>query len=1060
MRLFKLAGDIVVNGKEAIADIKQVEDRAGKAANNIQKNFRKKMGTLGEYAKRGAAVAGTAFAGLAASGINEFAGFEQGMKETFTLIPDASEEMREQMTEDIQEIGEEYGYVSEKTIPALYQALSAGIPPDNVMRFMEQAARSAKAGATDLQTSVDTLTSVVNAYGREVIDSQEASDILFTTVKEGKTTFPELGASIANVTPIASNLGVAFEDVSAAIATMTKQGLESQKTTNYLRRLLQELSQKGMDAFEAFEKASGQTFPEFIESGGKLNEALQIMVNYAEESDQKLGDMFGRVQAGQAAMMLTGANMEEFNNNIDAMGESAGSTQTAFEEMAEGVQHTLDQLRAWWEKTRIDIGESLQEPLQELMTWLRNNSDEIERRLVGVFEGFVDSLKWIINNEQKVKDAIKGIGLAFMGWQIGSLVSNLWGLAAVLGVIGGLGVAKAIREIGKAMKENWGDNAIERHKENAESLKNAVADHKETLKKLEQTLKELKNQRDEYAEGKVPEWLQLEIEKIESLIDDQEKLIDRYEESKKAEQKQVEVKKEHEKANENLIRTIKNLNRSEGGWEDADAEERLEQLHSRWEELLSLRKTMLEGGATPEEVAPLTDQIESIQTQIKVLSKGEDELKDYGAAADTVETKLDQLKGATEEKTEASKEEETIQEDLYEGYQGTIGARQEEAEAIMDQLEAQSDAKDIEAEMNEQLNRAKAKQAVLGDEYELTKEKIRIYEQALIDLKAAELENTEVHDKIKESLEELREGYQDTTEGFMGFFEEYKSQLRTVKNVTVEVFDAMADESKSATDVIVDNLDEIADAGVTAATGNKGFGTLANWAVDIGKGIWNWLTGGGGGDKEKDKEEAEQTIADTIRSGIKNGLNSAFSADTYQGFIDSFGQSIEEAVKSSMIKAFMATEMMKDKMKKLSNLIAEATSPEGPGGISITESERASIRNMADKIVKRAKPLYDAINSMNLGPGETKTGTFGSAPGSSGSTTTVQTENITPDVIERLGDTVKDQGQDIVKELEKQTNLLGGKSGQTEVTLKLDKEVLARKIFELKNKRKRAMGVS
>src|SRR5258707_1301082 len=84
---------------------------------------------------------------------------------------------------------------------------------------------AAVGGVTSLETAVDGISSTVNAYGDKVITATQASDLMFTAVKVGKTTFDELSKSLFNVNPAAAALGVKFQDVTAALASMTAQGV-------------------------------------------------------------------------------------------------------------------------------------------------------------------------------------------------------------------------------------------------------------------------------------------------------------------------------------------------------------------------------------------------------------------------------------------------------------------------------------------------------------------------------------------------------------------------------------------------------------------------------------------------------------------------------------------------------------------------------------------------------------------------------------------------------------------------------------------------------------------
>ena len=65
------------------------------------------------------------------------------------------------------------------------------------------------------------------------------SDQLFTTVRLGKTTFGELGASIAQVAPIAAAYGISIDQVLGAVASLTKQGTPTAQAMTQIRAAIQ-----------------------------------------------------------------------------------------------------------------------------------------------------------------------------------------------------------------------------------------------------------------------------------------------------------------------------------------------------------------------------------------------------------------------------------------------------------------------------------------------------------------------------------------------------------------------------------------------------------------------------------------------------------------------------------------------------------------------------------------------------------------------------------------------------------------------------------------------------
>lgn len=313
------------------------------------------MGQKASMAFRGAFLAGTATLGKS---VFDFAGFDAGMREVFTLMPDITAPAMADMTGQVKAFAGEFGVLPDEVIPSLYNSISAGVPPGNVFEFLETAQKLAKAGATDLATSVDGLSSVVNAYGPEAISAAEASDALFTAVKLGKTTVDEMSASLFQVAPIASSFGVSFDEVSASIATLTAQGTPTAVAATQMKGAIAELGKEGTKASDAFAEITGKTFPQFTAEGGTMTEALGLMQAAAEENGSSLVDMFGSIEAGQAALGLT-KDLEKTNANLLAVGDSAGATQVAFETMNEGLSATMSRLKARFSVLMIDLGESL-----------------------------------------------------------------------------------------------------------------------------------------------------------------------------------------------------------------------------------------------------------------------------------------------------------------------------------------------------------------------------------------------------------------------------------------------------------------------------------------------------------------------------------------------------------------------------------------------------------------------------------------------------------------------------------------------------------------------------
>lgn len=371
---------------------------------------RSSLGGIGTAAVQAGKVASAAIAGSAAAaavkGVTAFSGFESGMQEVFTLLPGASEQAFAAMEADVKDFSREFGVMTEDAIPALYQALSAGVPPDNVFEFLETAQMAALGGVTDLETAVDGISSVVNAYGAEVMSATEASDLMFTAVRLGKTDFGQLSSSLFQVAPIASSMGVGFDQVTAALAALTAKGVPTSVAATQIKGAISELGKEGTKASDAFKEIAGTTFTDFIASGGDIGEAFNMMAGAADAAGASVLDSFGSIEAGQAVLALTAGGGEQFAAALDEMAASSGATEQAFETMDQGIGRSFDRIKAGINVLLIEIGEKLAPYIETAINWIVENFDTFKETAVEVGETATTVFGHIVDAVEPVVDLI------------------------------------------------------------------------------------------------------------------------------------------------------------------------------------------------------------------------------------------------------------------------------------------------------------------------------------------------------------------------------------------------------------------------------------------------------------------------------------------------------------------------------------------------------------------------------------------------------------------------------------------------------------------------------
>ncbi len=272
--------------------------------------------------------AGLAFAKAAKDSYSFEKQFQQSMKEVATLSSGIQGSLTDYMN-SVMDMTRNIPIQANDAAKALYQIVSAGHDGADGMKVLEVSARAAIGGVTDTATAADAITTVLNAYKMKAEDAGKVSDMLFKTVKLGKTDFGELGRSIAQAAPIAASFGINIEDVLAAVASLTKQGTPTAEAMTRIRAAIIGTADYLGDA--AFQ-------------GRSLQEALKLVYDQAGGSSTELKNLLGTTEAMQAALMVTGQNAKSAAADLGEIQKSAGAADDAFKEMASSAQNQMQLL--------------------------------------------------------------------------------------------------------------------------------------------------------------------------------------------------------------------------------------------------------------------------------------------------------------------------------------------------------------------------------------------------------------------------------------------------------------------------------------------------------------------------------------------------------------------------------------------------------------------------------------------------------------------------------------------------------------------------------------------
>jgi len=258
-------------------------------------------------------------------------------------------------------------------------AAGSGVENNEIVNFLRTAAKVAVTDGSDIETAIDGMTSVLNAYNYESADAARVTDMLYSNVDRGKASFHELSSFIAQAAPAAAALGVGLEEILAAEATLSKAGYKTRTSYVAIRNAMLALSGELGDGW-----GKAMTF----------QEALNKVAEAADGSETALKKIFGEQSIGPV-MALTGKNAAKAAAELEGMSSSAGALDRAYSKVDSEIQH-------WpklWQSVRLlvsNIGEAVDTSLRPAIDYIT----------------------------EKLGNLTKGDGFAAMAHRLGDAISN------------------------------------------------------------------------------------------------------------------------------------------------------------------------------------------------------------------------------------------------------------------------------------------------------------------------------------------------------------------------------------------------------------------------------------------------------------------------------------------------------------------------------------------------------------------------------------------------------------------------------------------------------------
>ena len=306
-------------------------------------------------------------------------------------LTDVSKEAWSSLEGQVKEISDVSGKSLKEVAEGFYFIASSGFEGAAALDILD---KSAKAAASGLGSSADVsqlLTSVLQAYGEENISAAKATDILIRSVKDGKAEASDMATNLGRILPVAAQMNVSFDQVSAAVAGLTLIGMDVPEAVTAIRGVLSEMlnmSEQGKQALLDMGTSYDELY-NVLTTRGLLPFLQQIDALVAQFGEQSIAKVFNNVRSLTGVLGLVGKNSEQVSAIFNDIANAGGDLDKAFENTQQTLQYKWN--------VAVDSAKSV---LIELGTGIKG-------ALVPVLNSLSNLLKGVSNFFSKLSDSTK-----------------------------------------------------------------------------------------------------------------------------------------------------------------------------------------------------------------------------------------------------------------------------------------------------------------------------------------------------------------------------------------------------------------------------------------------------------------------------------------------------------------------------------------------------------------------------------------------------------------------------------------------------------------------------
>jgi phage-related minor tail protein len=217
------------------------------------------------------------------------------------------------------------------------------------------------------------------------------------------------------VSATASNLGVRFDEVGAAMAGMSKTGTDASTAATQLRQILATIAKPTAEADRALADMglSAEGLRQQIKDEG-LFATLETLTDAFDGNIEATTEVFGNIRALSGVLDLMGASVDDNRELFRLMADDTGVLDEALGIVQDTAENKFAVAMETAKESLIPIGDALLDHinprLEDFSEWMTENKEPIEQGFIAIFDS-IDKIVGGIEEllSEKVLPAVKEI---------------------------------------------------------------------------------------------------------------------------------------------------------------------------------------------------------------------------------------------------------------------------------------------------------------------------------------------------------------------------------------------------------------------------------------------------------------------------------------------------------------------------------------------------------------------------------------------------------------------------------------------------------------------------